>query len=61
MSIPKRKIYKPKGSGLFGGLFGKKKTKFRNKATKKNPSGKICKQRGGCKKASRQRQRFIGG
>jgi len=59
MSIPRRKLYKPKGSGLLGGLFGRK-TKFRNQATKRNPTGSSCKQRGACKRAAQQRRRFLG-
>ena len=61
MSIPKkkkRKLYKPKGTGFLSSVF-KKKPKFRNKATKRNPTGKICKQKGGCRKAAKSRKSFL--
>ena len=62
MSLPKpkkRKLYKPKGSGILSGVFSKKK-KFRNKATKRNPTGSCSKgPKGSCKRAAKARRSFL--
>ena len=60
MSIPKRrKTYKPKGTGFLSGVF-KKKPKFRNKATKRDPTGSCSKgNKGSCKRAAKARKSFL--